>query len=189
VVLAAGFSSRAGCFKMTCMLAGRTMIERCIDGLYGLCGRVIVVGGYRIGELAFLRRKYARLDLIFNEDYKSGMFGSVRCGLRASAAERVFVAPGDYPLIQPNVYRAMLDTRGEIVLPSYRGRTGHPVLLARPAVDKILAGAYPSLCAFINEEGYRTVEVEEPGILIDLDTPEDYGKIVSQMARGVSWSV
>lgn len=185
MVLAAGFSSRAGTFKMTCELAGKTVIERCIDGMYDLCDRVIVVGGYRIGALSFLINRYRRLKIIYNEDYVSGMFSSVRCGLLDASAGRVFVTPGDYPLIGPLVYKAMLDTDGEIVLPSYLGCTGHPALLARSAVERLLYGDWDNLHAFIEDTAYTTVAVNEPGILIDLDTPEDFQRIAS---GGAAWS-
>lgn len=170
---------------MTCELAGKTVIERCIDGMYGLCDRVIVVGGFRIGALSFLVNRYRRLKLIFNEDYGTGMYSSVRCGLLTASAGRVFVTPGDYPLIGPPVYRAMLDTPGEIVLPSYLGCTGHPVLLARSVVARLLSGDWDNLHAFIEDTGFTSVAVDEPGILMDLDTPEDFQRIA---ARRAVWS-
>ncbi len=77
VVLAAGFSSRAGVFKMELPLEGKTLIEHSIEGMHKICDKIIVVGGYRIEKLKEIFCEYSKVEVIFNENYQSGMFSSV----------------------------------------------------------------------------------------------------------------
>ena len=77
VILAAGFSSRAETFKMTLKFGENTVIENTIIKMSKYCSKIIVVGGYKIERLNFLSDKYDFVELIFNENYKDGMYSSV----------------------------------------------------------------------------------------------------------------
>lgn len=77
IIPAAGFSSRAGTYKLALELKGKSVIERCIEGMYNTCSKIIVVGGYNIEKLAPVLDKYSKIKLIYNENYQSGMFSSV----------------------------------------------------------------------------------------------------------------
>jgi molybdenum cofactor cytidylyltransferase len=113
------------------------------------------------------------------------MFSSVQAGLAVVRASRVFLVPGDYAFIPPSVYVHMLSVAGEIVIPTYGGRKGHPVLLGCASVREILA--LPSdaiLRDYIAARGFVTVQVDAPGIHLDIDTPEDYANIQRLMSKG-----
>jgi molybdenum cofactor cytidylyltransferase len=75
----------------------------------------------------------------------------------------------------------MLGVQGEVVIPTFEGQRGHPVLIRRELVPEILAQpADSSLRDYIEARGYRTVKVGDQAILWDLDTPEDYEHLLSQ---------
>lgn len=185
IILAAGFSSRAGAYKLTLELDGKTVIERCIEGMYDACSRIIVIGGYKVEKLVPILDKYPKIELIYNQDYVAGMFSSVKEGFKHAKGDRIFLTPGDYPLISYDVYKSLLGVPNDIVIPVYKGVQGHPVLLNRRMANLLLsASEYSNLGEFIAANRYKTVEVQSPGILMDIDTREDYLKVQGRFIDG-----
>lgn len=184
VVLAAGLSSRSGRYKMTLPLGDRTVIERCIAGMYGVVSRIVVVVGWQAARLQELLAGYEKVACVLNERFREGMFTSVRAGIAQVRARRFFLIPGDYPLVGAEVYERMLGVQGEVVIPTFEGQRGHPVLICSQLVPEILAQpADSSLRDYIEAKGYTTVEVGDGGILWDLDTPEDYEYLLAQYGQ------
>lgn len=177
IILAAGFSSRAGTYKPAWPLDGKPLIHHTIDSMAHSCSRIIVVGGHKIKRLKELTRDYAKVQVVFNENYSSGMFTSVKEGVKHLKGDKFFLIPGDCPLVKKEVYRQLLQARGDIVIPEYRDRKGHPVLIKTSLAEEILREPEDSnLRDFIRRKGYETIEVEDSGILIDIDTKEDFEK-------------
>jgi len=181
VVLAAGLSRRSGRFKMTLPLGDKTVVEVTIDGMLPFVDRVIVVVGWQAERLRTLLAGRPDVDLAYNERYREGMFSSVRAGIARVRAGRFFLLPGDQPLVQAEVYTRLLLAEGAVAIPTYHGKKGHPVLLDSGLVPEILAQpAEGTLRDCIQAEDCTTVEVEDEGILIDLDTADDYAAIVDR---------
>ena len=178
VVIAAGFSSRAGGWKMAFEIGGLTVIERCVLGMVQFCSRIFVIGGDRFNTLQGLlpKPKYPTVELVYNHNYEKGMFASVLTGFRQVDAPRFFFIPGDYPLVSTKVYEILLKQVGEIVIPSYQGVTGHPVLFQTKIIKDLFAvsNKYANLRQFITSRNHHIVEVADPGIVMDIDTREDY---------------
>ncbi len=190
IILAAGFSSRAGAYKMTLDIGGKTMLERCIEAMYDVCTRLIIVGGYGVSAILPVVAGYSRAELVLNERFGDGMFGSVRKGLEHVRAGRFFLTPGDYPLISREVYKSMLNIVGDIVIPCCKGETGHPVLMKSSLIGEILSDpGYCSLRDFIESRGFKKIEVEDEGILADVDTMQDYFSICGKFAKPVTGTV
>lgn len=120
-----------------------------------------------------------------NPDPAPGPISSLQVGLRAlpGDVEGVYLAPVDHPLFTARTMRAMGEAfrrqAAPMVLPAFEGRRGHPVLFGRQLFPELLEEDLP--------EGARTVvrrylstglqlPVDDPGILADIDTPEDYRK-------------
>lgn len=178
IVLAAGLSSRMGRNKLTLDLYGKTIIERCIDGMYDLCSKVLVVVGHRHEEIEWILDKYSRLDLVYNPNHLDGMFSSIKKGMDQVKADRFFLIPGDYPVISKETYRKMLKVDEDIVIPTYQETKGHPLLMKRHLIKEVLTYTkYKSLRDFVNGQGYTSIELLDPGILMDADTMEDYREI------------
>lgn len=175
VILAAGYSSRAKVNKLIEDVDGRPLLVRCIEGMYDIVSRILVVGGYKIHELPPLLGGYPKCELIYNSRFSEGMFGSVLTGLRHCVGDRVFLTPGDYPYISEEVYRRLLEAKGEIIVPVYENIPGHPVLMSRNMINKLLsAPRYLSLQDFIAQHNSMKISVGTRGILMDIDTPEDF---------------
>lgn len=181
VVLAAGYSSRAGTFKLELDIGGKTVIEHCIEGMYDICSRIIVVGGYQIHRIIEILKEYPKAEVVLNSRYAEGMFTSVKEGMRHVRGDRFFFTPGDYPMISRMVCQRLLTVEGDIILPAYGGRKGHPVLMmGRLAKELLMEPDSLSLRDFIHRKGYRVLEVEEEGILTDIDTQEDYKRMMER---------
>ncbi|CZR08892.1 nucleotidyltransferase family protein [Trichococcus ilyis] len=180
VILAAGKSSRmAGKSKMTLDLAGRTVIQRSIASLQPFCSRIIVVTGFHAEAVRESAGHSAQAVFVHNPDCEKGMFSSLRLGLRHTEGERVLILPGDCPFIAYEVPEKLLAAKGDIVLPAYRGKRGHPVLLSRPVIESLLADEEcQSLREYIQANEAEIIAVDRPEILWDIDTPEDYAKAV-----------
>lgn len=184
VILAAGLSSRAGSYKMTLDVMGETVIERCVKGMYETCSRIIVVVGYKAEIIKSILDKYSKVELVYNKDYEQGMFSSVKEGFKQVKEDRFFFTPGDYPCIDSDVYRQLLKVSGDIIIPTYNNKKGHPVLIAKKVIDEILRqDDFFNLRDYINYKGYKAVPVEEEGILMDIDTAEDYLKVKDAFNR------
>jgi molybdenum cofactor cytidylyltransferase len=185
VILAAGLSSRAKAYKMTLKLNGKTIIEHAIDNMAGFVKRIIVVGGYRIENLEPIIKRYDNAVLVFNENFNLGMFSSIKKGVSCVTEEKFFLTPGDYPLINPSVYQAMLSADDELIIPTYEGKRGHPVLIKSCFKSMILEdGRYESLRDFVNERSIKYMPVDCRGILMDVDTMEDYKGIIGFSEKG-----
>jgi molybdenum cofactor cytidylyltransferase len=111
-------------------------------------------------------------------DAASGMAASLVCGLRAAAdAQGWLIALGDMPYVQAATFRSLSEavTEGaDIAVPKYQQRRGNPVAFSRLHADALLAlrgdqGARQLLKTFPVTE----IEVDDPGILQDIDTAED----------------
>ncbi len=183
VILAAGTSSRAGTFKPALLIGGKPMIARCIEGMYNVCRRIIVVGGYEIEKIRALVEGFDRAVCVENSSYLKGMFTSVKAGLAMVRSDRCFVLPADIPLIPPDLYRRLLEVNADVVLPAFQGRNGHPVCFSKAIIPRILREPDDSsLRDVIRGIGYRAVEVDTEEVLIDVDTPQDYETICRRIA-------
>jgi len=178
VILAVGSSLRAGAFKPALMLGNKSMIERCVEGMSVVCERIIVVGGFEFERLRVLVDRFPKVESTENKSYESGMFTSVKAALSRTRGDRCFLLPADVPLVPPQVYHQLLTATADVVVPSFRGRNGHPVLLSKAVLPRILCEPdNSSLQSVLRSIGFYTMEVDAEEILIDVDTPEDYERI------------
>lgn len=187
VVLAAGFSSRIRGFKPLMPLRGIPLLERVIS-LYKLSGveDVRVVVGHRKDELIPIIERLAGRVLI-NPRYSDGMFSSVLCGLKSleSGHSSCFIHPVDIPLVREHTVSKLIDSfrahPGCVIRPCFRNRRGHPVLIP--------SGFFKSIIDYHRDGGLRAallplasrsvlVEVDDEGILLDVDNPEDYDALL-----------
>ena len=175
VLLAAGLSTRSGRYKMALPLGDKTVIQRSVENMYDAVDRIWVVVGWQADQVRALLASYDKVRCVPNEHFRRGMFSSVQVGLTRTRAARVFLQPGDCAFIAPQVYAQMLLIDGEIVIPTYGGRKGHPVLFQGSTIPEILALPDDAILRdYIRTKGFTPLAVEDDGVLLDVDTPEDY---------------
>jgi len=186
VVLAAGLSSRMGRPKPLVSLGGRTLLERTLRILRETeVGRIVVVLGSHADEV----RRAVDLEgtlVVENPHFADGMSGSLRAGLAAlpRGASHVLTVLADQPFVAPSsIDRLIAAARagdGRIYLPTFRGVAGNPVLFDASLVaeaetiegDQGCRAMFPGHAAELRE-----VPVDDPGILVDVDTPQELGAL------------
>ena len=190
VIVAAGMSTRMNGFKPLMEIGGLSIAERVINNLRRAgVSDIVMVTGYNADQLEG-SLKGLDIEFVRNEEYASTkMFDSARMGLErlGGRCDGVFFCPVDVPLFTDQTLidetRAM-SGNGEVkvVIPSFNGRNGHPILISGEVIPVILAhngerglkGAYGSL----PEGSIARIAVEDEGVVIDTDTREDFGKLV-----------
>lgn len=186
IVLAAGYSSRANAFKMTLSLGEMTVLEQTISKFEGLCSRIIVVAGFQAEliqeEIAKISSKNAytfQIKFVYNENFNQGMFTSIQKGVKEVNAPAFFLTPGDCPLVKKETIHLIAEHKGNVIIPSFHYKGGHPIKLTSEVKQKILDTTPESnLRAVLGSFEKKYLNVDDPGVLMDVDTPEDYQKAI-----------
>ena len=187
LILAAGESSRMGTPKATLAYRGRTFLELIVETLReGGLDPIVVVLGHQAEEI----RRQVRIEpalVVINPDYRSGQTSSLQAGLLAMAAddpEAVLLCLVDHPAVSKETVRTLVATFRQcgapVVIPTYQGRRGHPVLIGRQLYQKLLALACDAGADSVVRRyrpGTEFIEVEDEGVVIDVDDPEEYRRL------------
>jgi len=184
VITAAGKSSRMGSFKPLLKIGSFTAAEHVIRNLRaaGISDIVLVTGN----SAENLEKSLKHLGVVFlrNDMYEHNeMFDSVKIGLNylKDTCDRIFLTPVDVPLFTSETVKLLLACKANIGIPVYKKETGHPVILDSDAVKMILtySGGGGLRDAIANLSlGIEYIETRDQGILLDMDTPADYEKLV-----------
>ena len=188
LVLAAGRSRRMGSNKLLLAFGERTVLGQIISVLQNCpLDAIIVVTGHERDKLeAALGQAPPSLRFVYNPDYANGdMLASIQAGLAAMPADdqAALVVLGDQPQIQKRVVEQVVAAHqpGQVVIPSYRRQGGHPILIDRACWPDILAlppGASLRAVWRAHPGWLRYLDVDTDSILRDMDTPEDYARMV-----------
>ena len=196
VVLAAGRSSRMGVPKATLPLdGGDTFLSRIVR-TFSAAGvdDVVVVLGHDPDEVARLvEEQNLPVRLAVNRDYDRGQLSSLQAGLNVvdrPGVEAILLTLVDVPLVSPSTVSAVIEryrrTRAPIVRPTSGARHGHPLIIDRSLFDDLrrgddASGAKPIVRAHASPAG--DVVVDDEGAFADIDTAEDYARIVTHRDR------
>ncbi|MCM3728380.1 nucleotidyltransferase family protein [Neobacillus cucumis] len=191
IVLAAGYSSRANAFKMTLPLGQMSVLEQTISKFEGLCSRVIVVAGFKAEliqeEIAKICHENAysfQIRFVYNENFHQGMFSSIQKGCNEISASSFFLTPGDCPLVKKETVQLLAEHKGNVVIPSFQYKGGHPIQLSKQVKQDILETKPESnLRAILNCYEKEYLNVEDPGVIMDVDTTEDYETAIHYCVR------
>ena len=180
VIVAAGMSSRMGEFKPMLNIGSISVAQRVIATLKQAgVNRIVVVTGY---QAATLERHLSREGVVFlrNEKYETTqMFDSARIGLAylKDKCDVILFTPVDIPLFTVSTVKTLLHCGHRLACPACGQETGHPVLIGAELVEQILKdtgeGGLQGAFSRLDTE-MKTVPVNDPGILRDADTPEDF---------------
>jgi molybdenum cofactor cytidylyltransferase len=167
-------------------LGHKPVIRHCLDNIIaaGIRQIVVVLGTESNGTAAVLQG--LSVIIVVNEKTGSEMAESVRIGLSAleSPSSGVLICLGDHPLASAETMRAVAfahrESPDDIIIPVYKGRRGHPSLFPSALLDEIFSGG--TLRSIIDKHSsrVRTIEVPDEGVILDMDTREDYENIVKR---------
>ncbi|MDB9968274.1 nucleotidyltransferase family protein [Gammaproteobacteria bacterium] len=178
IVLAAGFSSRFGSSKLLAELSsGKTVFQQTVERVAEAFPERFVIT--RPKMVAALQELAEGTSILSFEHADQGMGATL-----AFAAQQIgdwdgcVVCLGDMPFIETATYRriAELVTTGSIVTPTFDSKMGNPVAFGKnlytdlealtgDSGGKKLTSMYP--------QSVRELQVSDPGILHDIDTPEE----------------
>jgi molybdenum cofactor cytidylyltransferase len=190
VVLAAGMSRRMGSTvpKQLLRLGNKTLLQHALDNVRAAqVSEIVLVLGALSDEVKQLVPADG-ITVVFNPEYQQGMGTSLRTGLAAlgPSAKAALILLADQPFIAPKTLDCLIQSHAQsgaqITIPLYRGFRGNPVLLDRSVFPELMALSGDVGCRAIfgsHTEGIHKIEVDDPGILIDVDTAADLRRLES----------
>ncbi|HET6621732.1 MAG TPA: molybdopterin-binding/glycosyltransferase family 2 protein [Dongiaceae bacterium] len=192
LVMAAGRSSRMGANKLLMEDDGKPIVARVVErALAADPAEVLVVTGHQEPEvraaLAGLRVRFVACP-----DYADGLSASLRCGVKALPGDidAALVLLGDMPRVGTALLRRMIaafnPTEGRaIIVPSFQGKRGNPVLWHRRFFAEMMTLAGDVGARHLigeHAELVTEIEAEDAGIFLDIDTPEAYRTLGREQA-------
>ncbi|MBP3645407.1 MAG: nucleotidyltransferase family protein [Clostridia bacterium] len=188
VIAAAGLSSRMHAFKPLLDLNGQSIIGNVIASLTGAgVDEIVVVAGYRADDLI---RHLEKTDVrvVINPQYAvSGMLDSLKLGIRALTRpyDGIYLTPGDVPLVRPETIARLRCEGLPALRPVCKGHGGHPVYISAGYIPQILNySGGNGLRGALQQIGCCDVGVEDTGVLLDADTPEDFARLRRKAVMG-----
>jgi molybdenum cofactor cytidylyltransferase len=186
VVLAAGAGARlGGVAKALLPLEGTTFLGAIVRAMAAAgvdpAAIAIVVGAPHGDAVAREAARHALRDaVVWNDDPSRGMASSVAIGFEAlqkTGAHAALLWPVDHPRVRASTIEALDEALGEhdAAIPTFDGRGGHPALVARALWPRLAACAESADGArgVLRAARVARVPVEDPGVVRDVDRPED----------------
>jgi len=212
VLLSAGESKRMGQPKALLKFGERSNIENLLDEyLSSQLDKVIVVTGFNGESLKkFIEKKtkdnllkksadyrgvnllkksvgskeVKKLKVVINEHYNLGMFSSIQKGIAEISRGGILIGIVDNPFTNSTVIGELIEnfSGGEIVIPDYHGKGGHPVIIPFSLREEIL-NANPEKTSLkdvfsCHLDMIKRIKFEDQTITFDMDTVEDYNRLL-----------
>jgi molybdenum cofactor cytidylyltransferase len=191
VILAAGEGSRMGQPKGLVRIGERTLLEEVLDAYSASLARgVVVVVAPDSPVSKFVDTESAQL--VTNPEPARGPLSSLWAALDQveATADAILVHPIDVPVFDPELIDELVRHydagEGPIVVPTYQGRRGHPVLFGRSCFPLLRAASLETGARQVLHEHpdlVREVPTELPWVTEDLDTPQDVERFLQAWRR------
>lgn len=179
-ILAAGSSRRMGRAKLFAQLRGKPVLSYVLDSFLAsrLDEVLLIVGEAAVDSVS--RSPHGRARIVVNHDPSEGMASSLRLALQSASGQAIVIGMGDQPLLLPSTLDAMISaysgSNAKVVIPTFDGRRGNPVLFDRalfPQIMKIHGDVGAKSVVSDNSGLVREVMVSDEGVLLDVDTESD----------------
>lgn len=183
ILLAAGESSRMGYPKPLLRVGADSFIARTAALALDVADQLLIVLGAHADRVRPAITPDPRIIVVENPHFTRGQLSSLKVGLATiidGGADAVIVHLADHPLVSPATFHALLDgyrkTASPIVIARYDGHRGHPVLFDRAVFAELMAAPEDQGARVVvnaDPSRVRYVDVDDPGVVLDLDTPDD----------------
>jgi molybdenum cofactor cytidylyltransferase len=195
VVLAGGMSRRMGTPKQLLRMGGETILQRTLKNVRDSnVSEIILVLGHAADEV---RETIATqgLKVVINPEYQQGMGTSLRSGLAAvdAAAKAAIIVLADQPWVRSETLNSLIachqERKPQIIVPTHRGFRGNPVLLDHSVFAEVQTLNGDVGCRAIfgdHTEGIFKLPVDDPGILLDIDSRDDLENLSGTAERDAS---
>ena len=186
ILLAAGRSKRMnGENKLSKEIQGIPLIKLSVKNiLTSSIDELIIVLGYQKEIIEKLTDKNEKIKFVFNKDFESGMASSIKTGLDnlSKKTEAFFICLGDMPMVGHDIYNQLIKSKDskEIIVPTYKGQQGNPVLFDKSMKEKILdirgdVGAKKIL--ELNKDKILNLEINDQSITKGFDTQDNFNSL------------
>ena len=183
ILLAAGQSKRMdGENKLTKEIKGIPLIKHSVKNIFASSvDDLIIVLGYQKETIEKLIDKNNKTKFVFNKDFENGMASSIKTGLNnlSEKTEAFFICLGDMPMVNHDIYNQLIKSKDnkEIIIPTYKGQQGNPVLFNKSMKEKIMsitgdAGAKQIL--ELNKDKILNLEINDQSITKGFDTQDNF---------------
>lgn len=175
--------------KQLLRMGDETILERTLKNVRASnTGEIVLVLGHAAEEVQKTIAAQG-LKIVINPDYQQGMGTSLRSGLAAVDADAALIVLADQPWISADTFNRLIECHQErnpqIIIPTYRGFRGNPVLLDRSVFHEMQALKGDVGCRAIfggHTENILKLPVDDPGILLDIDSRDDFEKLTAERA-------
>ena len=140
-------------------------------------------------EAERIAKELRTCDTVINAQWRAGRLTSIQCGLKAlDRFDGCFIMPVDAVGMKPETLRAVREIaetgEHDVVRPTHDGKPGYLVWISRTIAEKVMAiqvdGDTP-----LNEilaSHTKTLPVDDPAILHNINTPEDWEKVRGEVS-------
>ena len=183
ILLAAGQSKRMnGENKLIKEIQDIPLIKLSVKNiLASSIDELIIVLGYQKEIIEKLIDKNEKIKFVFNKDFESGMASSIKTGLDnlSEKTEAFFICLGDMPMVNHDIYNQIIRSKNnkEIIVPTYKGQQGNPVLFSNSMRNKIMniqgdIGAKKIL--ELNKDKILNLDINDQSITKDFNTKSNF---------------
>jgi molybdenum cofactor cytidylyltransferase len=189
IILAAGNSARMGEPKQLLMYKNKTFLQHIIcEAKEALMDPVICVTGFQSARIAESISGMG-VSIVYNEQWPEGIGSGISKGIKQLSlwnVEAVILAVSDQPHVSAALFKKMLDTKirsgKKIVACSYAGTLGTPVLFSKDFFDRLkFLNGNQGAKNLVKSNPLDVCSVEFENGNIDIDTKEDYEKLISEI--------
>lgn len=175
---------------------GRTFLDSAIRALTMSTELVIVVAGKNVENIRPLADA-AGAFTITNSDPERGQFSSLQTGLQEvlnRGRDAAMITLVDRPAPDRKTVATLRAAFEEAILrgkwavvPEYEGNHGHPIVIAREMITAFLTAPATSTAREVehaNQERIAYISVDDPLVVANMNTPEDYEKLTIRASQG-----
>ena len=187
IILAAGEARRMGHPKALIEHEGGKSFLQSLASTFGKAGSMVlgVVGK----DSEAVREQHPGMELVEAERWQEGPLLSIKAGLDAAleaGADVVLLHPVDMPALRASTLKSLLKMAGdadELLRPEFEGAPGWPLVLSRSGAERLRAAEGQQLEPALATMKVRRVPVKDPGVVVNINTPETYERLFGTQPR------
>jgi molybdenum cofactor cytidylyltransferase len=187
IILAAGEARRMAHPKALIEHEGGRSFLQSLASTFGKAGCSVMGVIGKDGEA--VREQHPTLMLVESPRWQDGPMSSIKAGMMAAleeGADVVLLHPVDMPAVRASTLKSLLKAMGdsdEGLRPEFEGAPGYPVVLSRAVAERLLETGATLLDAALQGVKLRKVSVKDPGVLVNINTPETYERLFGTPPR------
>jgi len=181
IILAAGEARRMAHPKALIEHEGGRSFLQSLASTFGKAGCTVLGVIGKDGEA--VREQHPTMNLVESPRWQEGLMSSIQAGVQAALeeeAEVVLLHPVDMPAVRASTLKSLLKAMGESdegLRPEFEGAPGFPLVLSRAVAERLLSGGAMQLDAALQGLKLRRVSVKDPGVVVNINTPETYERL------------